>query len=103
MPQLAAALSITNMMNPNLFFSPSLSKLLTGDFLVDLLNLEEESLPQNLHGIRKDRLKRKRRAAGTAPGTSAQHAKEEVRQEVQPGRSDLDREKPKPKTLWYKD
>ena len=34
MPQLAAALSITNMMNPHLFFSSSLWKLLTGDFLV---------------------------------------------------------------------
>ena len=42
MPQLAAALSITNMMNPHLFFL-----LLTGDFLVDHLYLEEESLPPN--------------------------------------------------------
>ena len=47
MPQPAAAISFTNMMNPNLFFLPSLWKLLTGDFLVDLLNLREESLPQN--------------------------------------------------------
>ena len=48
MPQLAAALSITNMMNPHLFFfSSSLWKLLAGDFLIDLLNLEEKSLPQN--------------------------------------------------------
>ena len=46
MPQLAAVLSITNMMNPHLFFS-SLWKLLTGDFLVDLLNLGEEVLSQN--------------------------------------------------------
>ena len=46
MPQPAAALSITNMMNPHLFFS-SLWKLLTGVFLVDLLNLGEEALPQN--------------------------------------------------------
>jgi len=43
--------------------------------------LEEESLPQNQQGIGKDGLKRKkkeasRKAAGTAPGTSAQHAKE---------------------------
>ena len=42
MPQLAAALSITKMMNPHLFFL-----LLTGDFLVDHLYLEEESLPPN--------------------------------------------------------
>ena len=34
MPQPAAALSITNMMNPHLFFSSSLWKLLTCDFLV---------------------------------------------------------------------
>ena len=79
-------------------------KLLTGDFLVDLLNLEEESLPQNLQGIRKDRLKRKkkedrRKAARKrrAAGTSLQHAKEEV----QPRRRDLVREKQK--TLSYKD
>jgi len=57
--------------------------------------LEEESLPQNLQGIRKDGLKRKkkedrRKAARKrrAAGTSLQHAKEEI----QPGRSDLDRE-----------
>ena len=47
MPQLAAALSITNMMNPHLFFSSFLWMLLTGVFLVDLLNLGEEALPQN--------------------------------------------------------
>ena len=35
---------------PTFFFSSSLSKLLTGDFLVDLLNLEEESLPQTSRG-----------------------------------------------------
>ena len=70
---------------PTSFFSSSLSKLLTGDFLVDLINLEEESLPQNQQGIRKYRLKRNKKesmrkagrkmwAAGTAPRTSAQHA-----------------------------
>ena len=86
MPQLAAALSTTNMDEPpSFFFTSSLSKLLTGDFLVDLINLEEESLPQNQQGIRKYRLKRNKKesmrkagrkmwAAGTAPRTSARHA-----------------------------
>ena len=90
MPHLATALSITNMMNPNLFFLPSLWKLLTGDLLVDLFNLGEESLLLNQSGrtslggrrrgsggrprrnAAETRLAmRKRRAAGTAPGTSA--------------------------------
>ena len=78
MPQLAAALSTTNMDEPpSFFFTSSLSKLLTGDFLVDLINLEEESLPQNQQGIRKYRLKRNKKensrktlVAGTAPGIS---------------------------------
>ena len=46
MPQPAVAFSITKMMNSHFFFS-SLWKLLTGDFLVDLLNLGEEVLSQN--------------------------------------------------------
>ena len=48
MPQLAAALSTTNMMNPHLFFSSSLFLSCSpATFSSDLLNLEEESLPQN--------------------------------------------------------
>ena len=55
--------------------------------------MEEESLPQNQQQrVRKERLERKneedmRRAARTAPGTSAQHAEEEV----QPRRAGPDR------------
>ena len=48
------------MMNPHLFFFfIPVSKLLIGDFLIDLLNLEE-SLPQNQQRIRKYRLDRKK-------------------------------------------
>ena len=48
-------------------------------------------------GDQEGKAARKRRAGGTALGTSAQHAKEGV----QPRRSDWDREMQK--TLWYKD
>ena len=59
MPQPAAALSITNMMNPHLFFS-SLWKLLTGVFLVDLLNLGGGGPATELEQvIRTDMLERK--------------------------------------------
>ena len=93
MPQPAAALSITNMMNPHLFFLHPCRSCSPATSLFDLLNLEEESLPQNQQRVRKERLERnkearrkavekmltaRKKAAGTAPGISAQLAEREV-------------------------
>ena len=60
MPQLAAALSITNMMNPHLFFSSSLWKPRTGDFLVRHHQLGGVAATELKQEIRKDGLERKK-------------------------------------------
>ena len=103
MPRLAAALSITNTMNPHLFFhhpyrscSPATSSSTISTWRSRCHRTRAGDQEYRLKRKKKeDRRKaaRKRRAAGT----SLQHAKEEV----QPRRRDLVREKQK--TLSYKD
>ena len=106
MPQPAVALSITNTMNPHFFLLHPYGSCSEATSLTsfDLLNLEEESLLLNQSGrtglggrrrgsggrprrnAAETRLAtRKRQAAGTAPGTSAQHA--EVDQQTRTGQA----------------
>ena len=102
MPQPAAALSITNMMNPHLFFFffisvetahrrlPRVRPPELGGGVAATESVRKNKLGRKKKGVRRNAAEtrlatRKRQAAGTAPGTSAQHA--EVDQQTRTGQA----------------
>ena len=92
MPQPAVALSITNTMNPHLFFHHPYRSCSPATSSSTFSTWRRSRCHRTRAGDQVSRLERKneedmRRAARTAPGTSAQHAEEEV----QPRRAGPDR------------